>query len=118
LSNIVEYRYRLKYQEIDFYDDENIASAENISFACYLLGLHGVLEDCLLIWEAENIDFDTYCGVDIQLMLFAGVKETMAYLQSSSLKTASEAHDYIKMCEKLSQTDLDTYFSDAIHWFV
>src|SRR5687768_6595881 len=50
--------------------------AENLMFACYILGLHNQIEDSLKIWEAKNVDFDTYCGLDIQLVPFAGVEET------------------------------------------
>src|SRR4051812_14028156 len=56
--------------------------AESLMFACYILGLHNQMEDSLKIWKAKNVDFDTYCGLDIQLVPFAGVKETIRFLKA------------------------------------
>ena len=57
--------------------DNEIGSIDNIMFSCYLIALCGQLEDSLLVWQAKKVDFDTYCGVDIQLTVFSGVSKTV-----------------------------------------
>jgi hypothetical protein len=52
-------------------------SGDSLMLACYILGKHNQIEDCLKIWDAKRIDFDTYCYVDIQLLPFAGVKRLL-----------------------------------------
>lgn len=44
------------------------------------------IEDCALIWEAKTLDSDSYCAVDIQLVVFAGVDVTIDYLRNAVKK--------------------------------
>ncbi len=48
--------------------------------------------------ECKNNDFDTFCAVDIQLAVFAGVAETIAYLETQNADEAKEALKYILKC--------------------
>ncbi|MFX1705650.1 hypothetical protein PV783_16910 [Chitinophaga sp. CC14] len=93
---------------------------EDIMFACLLVTLHRQIEDCLLIWKAKNIDFDTFCGVDIQLVPFMGVPATISYLQASSDPDAPKALEYILECDEAADFEqLDHYFSSVdLHWWM
>ena len=94
--------------------------AENLMLACYILGQHQQIEDCLKIWEAKNVDFDTYCGLDIQLVPFAGVSETMAYLKNQNSPESIKALEYVEGCSECGDFDnLDEYFSkNKLPWFI
>jgi hypothetical protein len=90
---------------------------ENLMFACYLLTLHNQIEDCLLIWEAKYADFDTYCGLDTQLVVFAGVTETMDFLTTQKTEAANIAFKYI--VEYREFEDLEEYFApENLPWWI
>lgn len=99
---------------------EGVMPFEDLMLACYILGLHNHIEDCLKIWEAKMADFDTYCGLDIQLIGFAGIKETIEFLKQQSTQTASEALEYVTSCNKHGDLDnLTEYFSpNKFPWFL
>lgn len=94
--------------------------AENLMFACYIVGLHNQIEDSLKIWEAKNADFDTYCGLDIQLVPFAGVKETIEFLSKQTNEEGKKAFEYVNKCSQCGDfDDLEEYFSkDALPWWI
>jgi hypothetical protein len=93
-------------------------SGDSLMLACYILGKHNQIEDCLRVWEAKRIDFDTYCYVDIQLVPFAGVQETIAYLETQTSKEAKHALEYVVACSKAGDFDnLETYFNET-PWYV
>jgi hypothetical protein len=94
--------------------------AEDLMLACYLVGLHQQVEDSLTIWKAKNIDFDTYCGLDIQLVPFAGVSQTLEFLNSLSKEEAKKAFDYVSKCDQSGDFDsLEDYYSiEAMPWFI
>ncbi|RZJ36846.1 MAG: hypothetical protein EOO18_07025 [Chryseobacterium sp.] len=86
--------------------------------ACYILGKHNQIKDCLKIWEAKRIDFDTFCYVDIQLVAFAGVQQTIEYLKTQTLEEAKQALEYVIECSEAGDfEDLETYFNET-PWFV
>jgi len=95
-------------------------SAENLMFACYILGLHNHIEDSLKIWEAKITDFDTYCGLDIQLVPFAGVKETIAFLKTQTTVEGKKALVYVSECFNCGDFDnIEEYFSKETYpWFI
>lgn len=101
-------------------DPEKGILMDDLMLACYILGLHQQIADCLLIWEAKNVDFDTYCGVDIQLMAFAGVAPTICYLQTLDSEEAQNALKYMTACFNGGDFDnLEYYFSpDNLPWWV
>jgi phosphatidate phosphatase APP1 len=94
--------------------------AEDLMFACYILGLHNQIEDSLKIWEAKNADFDTYCGLDIQLVPFAGVKETIEFLKEQTSDEGKKAFEYVSNSSKCGDfDDLEDYFSkETMPWFI
>ena len=93
-------------------------SGDSLMLACYILGKHNKIEDCLKVWEAKRIDFDTFCYVDIQLVAFAGVQETIEYLKIQTSEEAKQALKYVVECSEAGDfEDLETYFNE-IPWFV
>ncbi len=94
--------------------------ATDLMFACYLLGLHNQIDDCLKIWEAKNADFDTYCGLDIQLVPFAGVKETIEFLSKQTTEEGKKAFEYVNKCSECGDFDnLEVYFSkETLPWWI
>lgn len=100
------------------YDSD--VSGDTIMLACYILGLHNEVEDCIAIWTAKNVDFDAYCYVDIQLAVFAGVKETISFLETQTTDDAVEALIYINKCKAAEDFDaLGSYFNPQnMPWFV
>lgn len=99
---------------------QEMVPVENLMFACYILGIHQQIEDSLKIWEAKNVDFDTYCGLDIQLIAFAGLEKTIAFLKSEAGVESDKALAYITACAAGGDLDdLDTYFSvEILPWFI
>lgn len=98
----------------------DIGSGDNIMFVAYILGLHQNVEDCLKIWEAKRIDFDSHCYVDGQLVVFKGVEETIRYLKGIQNDQASKAIEYIESVQKAGDFDeLETYFlSKNLPWWI
>jgi hypothetical protein len=87
-------------------------SAESLMLACYIVGMHQQTEDCLKIWEAKYTDFDTYCGLDIQLMAFNGVEQPLDFLKMQNTETSLKAYEYMSMCRDAHDFDnLERYFS-------
>ncbi len=90
---------------------------EDLMLVCLLLGMHRQIEDCLKIWEAKDTDFDTYCGVDIQLVPFMGVEQTIEYLNTQRSKEAEDALKYVRGCEKAGDfKELEEYYNTP--WFL
>ena len=80
--------------------------------ACYVVGMHQQIEDCLKIWEAKRVDFDTYCGLDIQLMAFCGVELTLDFLKTQNTEASLQAYEYMIMCRDAHDFEhLEMYFS-------
>jgi hypothetical protein len=93
-------------------------SGDSLMLACYILGKHSHIEDCLKIWETKRLDFDTYCSIDIQLVAFAGAQETIEYLKNQTSEEAKAAAEYMIGCSKAGDfKDLETYFNET-PWFV
>lgn len=94
--------------------------SEALMLSAYILGLHQNIEDCLKIWNTKTIDFDTFCGFDIQLVVFAGVNSTIDYLKTINSDESEDALKYIEEC-KISGDfeDIENYFSeDQSPWFI
>ena len=101
-------------------NSEEDGNGDNIMFACYLLGIHGHIEDSLLIWQAKTVDFDSYAYVDIQLVVFAGVDKTLKYFETLKTQESSKAIEYIKGCSDAGDfNDLENYFSkETLPWWI
>ena len=98
-------------------DPKNEVSIDDLMLAGFILGMHGQVEDSLKIWEAKRVDFDTYCGVDIQLVPFAGVDETVSFLQTQNDDEAKEALKYVLACSNAGNfDDLEEYYNETPWW--
>ena len=98
-------------------DPKNEVSIDDLMLASFILGMHKQVEDSLKIWEAKRVDFDTYCGVDIQLVPFAGVDKTVSFLQTQNDDEAKEALKYVLACSKAGDfDDLEEYYNETPWW--
>ncbi|MFB9841385.1 hypothetical protein [Mucilaginibacter ginsenosidivorans] len=91
---------------------------EDLMFACYVLGLHKEVEDSAKIWEAKYVDFDTYCGLDVQLVAFAGKQKTLDFLR---LNGFIKAYDCLIYCITDDDFDprLEDYFNlQHLPWYI
>lgn len=85
-------------------------TCDDLVFAALMLGEHRQVEDCLLIWEAKECDFDTYCGLDIQTMVFSGIERTESFLREQKTEQAQRALHYVLDCLKAGDfEDLTNY---------
>ena len=72
---------------------------------CAQLFCIGNVEDSLAVWNAKTCNFDTHCGIDVQLACGAGVDETKAYLSSQTSDLAADALQYISECQDTGDFD-------------
>jgi hypothetical protein len=95
-------------------------TTETLMLGCYVLGLHQQVEDSLQVWNAKIADFDTFCGLDIQLALFAGADETITYLTKQDSEEAKKALEYILKCQKADDfDDLASYHDrNELPWYI
>ncbi len=102
--------------ELRKYPDNEI-SINDLMLAGYLLGMHGHVEDCLKVWEAKSVDFDTLAGVDIQLIPFAGVDRTISFLKTQTEEEAKQALEYIQDCLAAGDfEELGDYYTETPWW--
>ncbi|MGI4761309.1 MAG: hypothetical protein ACRYF0_11415 [Janthinobacterium lividum] len=89
-------------------------TTDELKFAAYLVALNKDVSDVLLLWQTKEIDFDTHCGFDIQLVVFAGPEATISYLKKQADPEAMAALAYIEACCAAGDFDsLADYFSPA-----
>lgn len=96
-------------------------AGEDLMLAAYILGKHKHVEDCLKIWEAKKTDFDAFCYIDVQLMVFAGVQQTVDFLNNqANNKAVAEALEYVVSCKEAGDfDDIDSYYAKGnIPWFI
>jgi hypothetical protein len=94
------------------YTQGGAATTEGLRLAGYLIGLHQDVRDSLLLWRTKQLTFDTACEFDIQLVAFAGITQTLAYLESVPDSDAAEAVTYLRQCQAGGDFDnFAAYFS-------
>ncbi|MBJ6108859.1 hypothetical protein JAO73_07560 [Hymenobacter sp. BT523] len=87
-------------------------TTQGLRLAGYLIGLHGDVRDALALWRTKQLTFDTACEFDIQMVAFAGIDPTIAYLQTLPDPDAAAAVDYLQQCQAAGDfDDLHAYFS-------
>jgi hypothetical protein len=102
----------LSTRYVTAYTQGGPATTEGLRLAGYLIGLHQDVRDSLLLWRTKQLTFDTACEFDIQLVAFAGIDHTLAYLRSLPDPEAVEAVDYLQQCQAGGDFDnLEDYFS-------
>jgi hypothetical protein len=87
-------------QEVRYHKSLPGGVYESIKLCAYLLFRLGYVEDSLSIWHAKTTNFDTHCGVDVQLLVAAGVEETLAWLKLNDAPEALSAVGWIEACRK------------------
>lgn len=72
------------------------------------------------IGNTKTIDFDTFCAFDIQLVVFAGVNNTIDYLKTKNSDESKDALKYIEECKISGDFDnIENYFSESQSpWFI
>jgi hypothetical protein len=73
---------------------------ENLYWAAFLLSLVAHVEDVHQLWRAKRLNYDTWCGFDVQFLVGAGVSRTLSYLQSLREEWASDALAYLEKCQQ------------------
>lgn len=102
----------LSTRYVTAYTQGGPATTEGLRLAGYLIGLHQDVRDSLLLWRTKQLTFDTACEFDIQLVAFAGITQTLAYLQSLPDPEAAKAVDYLQQCQAGGDfANLEDYFS-------
>ena len=82
-----------------------VMTTDELKFAAYPLALNNDLRDVLLLWQTKEIDFDTHCGFDIQLVVFAGPSAMISYLRTQTSVEAEVALAYIEECDAAGDFD-------------
>lgn len=78
----------------------------------------GNVEDSVLLWQVKELDFDTFCGLDIQMLVGAGVDETIAYLKNLGDESAWKAAEYIQKCRESGDFDnIGNYVTECNRYF-
>ena len=96
--------------DIDSLRGESSGMTDELRLSALLLYKIGNVEDAPLLWEAKTVNFDTVCGLDIQLLVGAGVDETIAYLRDLGDEQSLGAVSYIEGCRATGDFNhLDTY---------
>ena len=113
LNKFISIRISANNEELS----NGIMPIEDLMLSCYILTLHNHVADSLSIWAAKWADFDTYCGLDGQLIVFAGVKETIAFLKQQTTDEANKALQYLINYGDFD--DLEEYYSpDQLPYYI
>ncbi|MDQ0887867.1 hypothetical protein QFZ81_002955 [Paenibacillus sp. V4I9] len=76
---------------------------EYLKTLCILVYTYGIAEDTVQIWRAKNIDFDTGCYIDGELLIGAGLEETISYLKTLKTAEAEKELDYLKKLKTIGR---------------
>lgn len=98
-------RHILQLEGADRRNGDNEEYFENLYWCGFLLSRAGDTADVLPLWRAKNINFDTGCGFDAQMLVGAGVEETIRYLRHKGDAEANAAADYIAKCRASGDFD-------------
>jgi hypothetical protein len=110
-------RYLLE-QEIGVHEPPGWGVGENIKLCAYMLYKLRNIEDCLLIWAAKTTNFDTHCGIEVQLLTGAGLNATINYLEIQGTNEALDAASYLRACEQTGDfNNLEGYAEFAKKYF-
>ncbi len=68
----------------------------------------------------KSTDESTFCYVDIQLVPFAGVEETISFLKSQNTEKTEKILEHIEACNKSGNFDnLEEYYSvEKLPWWI
>lgn len=78
----------------------------------------GNVEDSVLLWQVKTLDFDTFCGLDVQMLVGGGVAETIAFLTNLANESSLKAAGYIQKCREAGDFDhIDEYVAECNRYF-
>ena len=98
--------------------DEEAGMSDEIRLSAFMLYKIGNVEHAPLLWDAKQANFDTFCGLDVQLLVGAGVEETLDYLKSIGSDEAQGAASYIEGCRGTGDfKHLDRYAEEWERYF-
>jgi hypothetical protein len=86
------------YRKADDSEEEVENAFEHLYWCGFLLYEIGNVEDVMPLWRAKHTNMDTGCGFDIQLLVGAGIDETLAFLRAHDDEEHQEAAEYVEEC--------------------
>lgn len=92
----LKYLQEIRSLLIEETNSSNTEEHEYLKTLCILLFTFGYPDDTLLIWNAKRKDFDAGCYIDGDLLMGAGLNETIHFLQKLNTPKAKEILEYIK----------------------
>ncbi|MBX7226627.1 MAG: hypothetical protein K1X55_11385 [Chitinophagales bacterium] len=99
-------------------DEQKGISGNSLMLACYILGKHNQIEDCIKVWKTKCLDFDTFNYIDVQLIPYCGFEKTIEYLKTQKSTEAQNALSYLIECNETGDfDDLEEYYNE-IPWFI
>lgn len=101
-------------QYIALHLDPEEGMTDELRLSAFVLSKLGHVEDVPLLWRAKVANFDTYCGLDIQFLVSAGVRETLDYLIASGGEQDLEAAEYMNGCQLAG--DFDDLHGNRAFW--
>lgn len=91
---------------------------ENLYWCAFLLYRIGNSSDIALLWQAKNIDFDSFSGFDTQFLVGAGVQTTIEHLQALSDENATAILKHILQCQQSGDfDDMESWFQDKMDYY-
>ena len=106
-------RYILRLY-IQSHGNGNWGMSDDIRLCAFVMYKIGNVQDVPLLWEAKCANFDTFCGLDIQMLVGGGVDETIAYLNTVGDDEARKAVEYIEGCREAG--DFNSLHKYAEEW--
>lgn len=103
-------RVLLRHEVDQRLKDDDDYDFEQLYWCALLLSAFGFVEDSLRIWRAKRTNFDTGVGLDVQFVVGAGARETLAHLDSLDDPEAARAARYLRDCEAAGD------FADLERW--
>lgn len=97
--------YLLKQEIVSREDDWGFH--DNMRLCAYMLFKLGHVEDSILLWRAKGTNFDSFCGVDVQLLAGGGLEETISWLKGTGDPEAAEAAEYLEGCRATGDFSYD-----------
>jgi hypothetical protein len=105
-----EYREEIRNLLIEESLNENREDNEYLKTLCILLYTYGIVEDTLIIWKVKNIDYDTGCYIDGELLVGAGLEETITYLRRINTSESKEELDYLMTINFIGRQELLDFY--------
>lgn len=119
LRVLLRHEVDLRMEDDDDLLEDDDYDFEQLYWPALLLSGLGFVEDALLIWRAKHIDFDTGVGLDVQYIVGAGVRETLAHLDALDDPEAARAAGYLRQCEAAGDfADLDGWRAAKLAYWV